>query len=55
MTKLWTLLPGFLAAAALSAAQPPVPSAAFTIDRVLDSPFPDNLLAPPTGATIPWT
>ena len=31
------------------------PIGAFTLDRVLDYPFPDNLVAAPKGATIAWT
>ena len=57
MTTLWTLLHAFLAATALSAPQAPVPapSSAFTLEQVLDYPFPDNLVAAPKGATIAWT
>ena len=55
MKKLWTLLPACLAASALNATQAPAPSGAFTLDRVLDYPFPDNLIAAPKGATIAWT
>jgi len=55
MKNLWTLLPAFVAAAAIGWAQTPAPSGAFTLDRVLDYPFPDNLVAAPRGATIAWT
>ena len=55
MTNARLLLPALLAVATLSAAQPPAPPGAFTIDRVLDYPFPDNLVAASKGATIAWT
>jgi hypothetical protein len=45
----------FVAATAISGAHTPAPSGAFTVDRVLDYPFPDNLVAAPKGATIAWT
>ena len=55
MKHLWTLGFAFVTAAAISAAHPQAPSGAFTLDRVLDYPFPDNLVAAPKGATIAWT
>src|SRR5499427_3274204 len=39
---------------AVSQAQPVAPPA-FTLDQVLNFPFPDNLVASPTGARIAWT
>ena len=50
-----TLLLAFVAASAVAGAQAPASSGAFTLDRVLDYPFPDNLVAAPKGATIAWT
>ena len=55
MKNPWTLLLAFVAATAISGAQPPARSGAFTLDRVLDYPFPDNLVAAPKGATLAWT
>jgi dipeptidyl aminopeptidase/acylaminoacyl peptidase len=55
MKNPWALLLAFVAAAGLGASQAPAPPGAFTLDRVLDYPFPDNLVAAPTGATIAWT
>ena len=55
MKHLWTLLSAFVAAAAIGGAQTPAPSGGFTLDGVLDYPFPDNLVAARTGATIAWT
>jgi dipeptidyl aminopeptidase/acylaminoacyl peptidase len=55
MKNLGTLLLAFAAAAAGGRAQTPAPSGAFTLDRVLDYPFPDNLVAAHTSATIAWT
>ncbi len=50
-----TLLLVVVATAAVGAAQAPAPSATFALERVLDYPFPDNLVAAPQGATIAWT
>jgi len=44
-----------VAATALVRAQTPTPSGGFTLERVLDYPFPDNLIASPKGSTIAWT
>ena len=62
MKHLWTLFIALVAATGLSgaqapASQPPAPSppGAFTLDRVLDYPFPDNLIAAKKGATVAWT
>jgi dipeptidyl aminopeptidase/acylaminoacyl peptidase len=55
MKSLRTVLLAFVAATATSGAQTPAPSGAFTLDRVLDYPFPDNLVAAPKGATLAWT
>ena len=46
------LLLAIVAATALVRAQTPV---SFTLDQVLDFPFPDNLVAAPKGAAIAWT
>ena len=55
MKNLWTLMIACATAAVVSAAQAPAPSGAFTLDRVLDYPFPANLVAAPKGQTIAWT
>jgi Tol biopolymer transport system component len=44
-----------VAATALVRAHTPAPSGGFTLERVLDYPFPDNLVASPMGSTIAWT
>src|SRR5437867_1265380 len=44
-----------VAATALVRAQTPPPSGGFTLERVLDYPFPDNLVASPKGSTVAWT
>jgi dipeptidyl aminopeptidase/acylaminoacyl peptidase len=55
MKHLPALLLTFAAAVGISGSQAPAPPGAFTLDRVLDYPFPDNLIAAPKGATIAWT
>jgi len=55
MKSLRTLLLAVGAATAICGAQAPGPVGAFTLDRILDYPFPDNLAAAPKGATIAWT
>jgi dipeptidyl aminopeptidase/acylaminoacyl peptidase len=55
MRNAGTLLIALLAAAALGAAQPAPTPGAFTLDRILDYPFPDHLVAAPKGAAIAWT
>jgi hypothetical protein len=55
-TKRGTILLLLIAATgAIGYAQTPIPAGAFTLEQVLDYPFPDNLVAAPTGATIAWT
>jgi Tol biopolymer transport system component len=44
-----------VAATALVRGQTQAPSGGFTLERVLDYPFPDNLVASPKGSTIGWT
>jgi len=44
-----------VAAIAVAHAQTPPSGGAFTLDRVLDYPFPDDLVAAPKGSTIAWT
>src|SRR5262249_38606111 len=44
-----------VAATALVRAQAPAVSGQFSLDRVLDYPFPDNLVASPKGSTVAWT
>src|ERR1700730_15956960 len=46
------LLGAIVAATAVSGAQTP---ATFTLEQVLSYPFPDNIVASPTGSTIAWT
>jgi dipeptidyl aminopeptidase/acylaminoacyl peptidase len=46
------LLLAIVAATALVSAQTP---SSFTLDQVLDFPFPDHLVAAPNGAAIAWT
>jgi hypothetical protein len=55
MKERFTALLAFTAVAAIGAAQLPAPTGTFTLERVLDYPFPDNLIAAPKGATIAWT
>src|ERR1700750_1445717 len=55
MKHLWLPLLGFVAATAVIGAQAPAPPASFTLERVLDYPFPDNLIAAAKGATVAWT
>ncbi len=42
-------------APAVLARQAPSPSASFALEHVLDFPFPDHLIAAPSGSTIAWT
>ena len=54
------LLTLFSATAVVSAQTPaparaPAPASAFTLEQVLNFPFPDNLVAAPKGSTIAWT
>ena len=46
MQKLWLLPLVLVAATAVLPAQTPSPRGAFTLDQVLNYPFPDNLVAP---------
>jgi dipeptidyl aminopeptidase/acylaminoacyl peptidase len=55
MTKLFTALLAIFTAAVVSTAQVPAAPGSFTLDKVLDYPFPDNLVAAPRGAMIAWT
>ena len=50
MKKLLTLLLASAAAAAVVSAQPPAPGGPFTLEHMLDYPFPDNLVASTKGA-----
>jgi len=56
---IWTLV--LLSAASAGVLRTPLvaqndaTSSAFTLDQVLNYPFPDNLVAAPTGAAIAWT
>src|SRR5258706_12617892 len=42
-------------ATALVRGQTPAPGGGFTLERVLDYPFSDNLVGSPKGSTIAWT
>jgi Tol biopolymer transport system component len=55
MKKLVTLLLAFAAPTMLGTAQAPAPADAFTLEQVLNYPFPDNLVASPKGSLIAWT
>src|SRR5262249_38956207 len=44
-----------VAAAAVAHAQAPGARGPFSLDQVLDYPFPDNLVASTKGSTIAWT
>jgi hypothetical protein len=52
---LMTSLVGAVVAAAAVGAQSAAPTKGFTLDQVLNYPFPDNLVASPRGSTIAWT
>src|ERR1700704_2228495 len=55
MQKLWLLPLVLVAATAVLPAQTPSPRGAFTLDQVLNYPFPDNLVAANKGAALAWT
>ena len=55
MKKLVAVLLLTIAAAMAATAQVPAPAGAFTLEQVLAYPFPDNLVASPTGSSIAWT
>ena len=55
MKNLWALALACAATVAVVRAQAPAPANTFTLDRVLDYPFPANLVAAPKGQTIAWT
>jgi hypothetical protein len=52
MKKLVAVLLLTIAAAMAATAQVPAPAGAFTLEQVLAYPFPDNLVASPTGSSI---
>ena len=43
------------ASTAVTPAQAPPPGAVFTLDQVLNYPFPDNLVAANKGTAVAWT
>jgi dipeptidyl aminopeptidase/acylaminoacyl peptidase len=55
MKKLFLLSLALAAATAALPAQAPAPAGAFTLDQVLNYPFPDNLVAAKKGAALAWT